>query len=216
MLVHEMRLWERGLTSIAGIDEAGRGPLAGPVVASAVVFPQGFFHAGVDDSKKLSPARREELYHVIRENALALGIGIVDHLTIDRVNILNATFQAMHEAVRALPGNPEFLLVDGNRFRGGEIPFAVIVHGDAQSISIAAASIIAKVTRDRIMEQYDREYPGYGFARHKGYGTPQHRDAITRLGLCPIHRRSFTRRFLAGSGGQSVDVHGKPGQRTEG
>jgi ribonuclease HII len=214
MLAHETRLWERGLTSIAGIDEAGRGPLAGPVVAAAVVFPQGFFHAGVDDSKKLSPAKRETLYHVIRENALALGVGIADHLTIDRVNILNATFQAMHEAVRALPGKPEFLLIDGNRFRGGEIPFALIVDGDAHSFSIAAASIIAKVTRDRIMEQYDREYPGYGFARHKGYGTPQHCDAIARLGLCPIHRRSFTRRLLAGSGGWTVGVQSEPGERT--
>ena len=200
MLAHESTLWRRGLRSVAGIDEAGRGPLAGPVVAAAVIFPPGCFHPGVDDSKKLSPAKREEMEAVIRENALGVGVGIVDHATIDRLNILNATFQAMHEAVRALPDEPEFLLVDGNRFRGGTIPFAAIVDGDARSLCIAAASIIAKVTRDRIMREYDQEFPGYGFARHKGYGTPQHRDAIARLGLCSIHRRSYTRLLEIGSG----------------
>ena len=200
MLAHELTLWRRGLRSVAGIDEAGRGPLAGPVVAAAVTFRPGFFHPGVDDSKKLSPARREEMEAVIRDHALGVGVGIVDHAAIDRLNILNATFQAMHEAVRALPDEPEYLLVDGNRFRGGAIPFEAIVDGDARSFSIAAASIIAKVTRDRIMREFDREFPGYGFARHKGYGTAQHRDAIARLGLCPIHRRSFTRRLQVGSG----------------
>jgi ribonuclease HII len=192
-LSRERRLWRRGMRNVAGIDEAGRGPLAGPVVAAAVVVSPGFFLPGVDDSKKVSPLRRAALYDRILAGAFSVGLGIVDQETIDRINILNATFEAMHCAVDSLSVKPEYLLVDGNRFRGGDIPFSAIVDGDEKCFSIAAASIVAKVTRDRIMEEYDKQYPGYGFARHKGYGTLQHRGAIERLGLCPIHRRSFTR-----------------------
>lgn len=191
MLVHERMLWDRGVSLVAGVDEAGRGPLAGPVVAAAVMVGRDFFLPEVDDSKKLSAAQRERLYDAILKGSLGVGVGCVDHEVIDRVNILNATFEAMHLAVKSLPVTPEFLLIDGNRFRGGEIPFRTIVDGDELCFSIAAASIIAKVTRDRLMLEYDREFPEYGFARHKGYGTREHREAIARLGASPIHRRSF-------------------------
>jgi ribonuclease HII len=200
MLRHERKIWKSGAASLAGVDEAGRGPLAGPVVAAAVLVTPGFFISGVDDSKKLSPGRREELFERIMSEASGVGVGIVDHSVIDEVNILNATFRAMHQAIARLPVQPGYLLIDGNRFReesdgspgARRIPFTTIVHGDGESFAIAAASIVAKVTRDRIMREYDRLYPGYGFGRHKGYPTLQHRQAITRLGLSPIHRRSFT------------------------
>ena len=187
----EQLLWNRGVQHVAGIDEAGRGPLAGPVVAAAVIFPAGCVVEGVDDSKRLSPTRREEAFSRIYRHALAVGIGIVDHRVIDEINVLQATLRAMHIAVDGLNPRPSHLLVDGNRFAGGDIPFTTIVDGDARCHAIAAASIIAKVTRDRIMVEQDVLYPAYGFARHKGYGTAQHRMAIERYGLCPIHRRSF-------------------------
>ncbi len=190
-LQFEERLWRAGLRNIAGIDEAGRGPLAGPVVAAAAIFPPGCLIAGVDDSKKLTHPRREELLEKIHAEAVAIGIGIVDQTDIDRMNILQATFKAMHIAVRNLAIHPEHLLVDGNRFAGDAIPYSTIVDGDALCHAIAAASIVAKVTRDRIMLEQDSAYPGYGFARNKGYGTAEHRAAIARLGLCPLHRRSF-------------------------
>jgi len=197
MLCWERALWARGITRVAGIDEAGRGPLAGPVVAAAVIMPREFFHPRVDDSKKIRAPLRAELAAMIQKEAVSVGIGVVDHEVIDRVNILNATFEAMHRAVKNLSVTPDFLLVDGNRFRGCDIPFVTIVGGDACCFSIAAASIIAKVTRDRIMEEYDARYPAYGFARHKGYATRAHRAAILRHGLCAIHRRSFTRKLVA-------------------
>ena len=190
-LDYEQDLWRRGNRLVAGIDEAGRGPLAGPVVAAAVVFPQDFFLPDVNDSKVLSPAMRECLYGQILGNAIAVGVGIVDHVTIDEVNILNATFRAMDEAVGRLTVTPDHLLIDGNRFPGAGIPFTTIVDGDALCFSIAAASIVAKVTRDRIMTEYDAKFPGYGFAKHKGYATREHCEAILRLGYCEIHRRSF-------------------------
>ncbi len=190
---YERHLHELGCKRVAGVDEAGRGPLAGPVVAAAAVFPPGTVIPGVDDSKKISPKRREELYAVITREALAYGIGAVDHETIDRVNILNATFEAMHRALAALPFRPDHVLIDGNRFRSDQYAFTTIVDGDALCFSIAAASILAKVWRDRLMIEYDRVYPGYGFARHKGYGTPQHLRALGDLGECAIHRRSFLR-----------------------
>jgi ribonuclease HII len=190
-LKYERRLWRRGVLHVAGLDEAGRGPLAGPVVAAAVVFPHDFFEPEIDDSKVVEPCLREELYDRIMQRALGIGVGIVDHTTIDRINILNATYQAMHEALRQLPFQPSHLLIDGNRFSPIGIDFTTIVDGDALSFTVAAASIIAKVTRDRLMVQYDAMFPGYGFAQHKGYATPEHREAIFRLGLCDIHRRSF-------------------------
>jgi len=176
---------------IAGVDEAGRGPLAGPVVAAAVVFPSDLYLPGVDDSKKLTAARRDELFAVIMQSALSVGVGIISHETIDEINILNATFRAMHEAIAGLTVPPDHLLIDGNMFPGGNVPFTTVVGGDGLCFSIAAASIIAKVTRDRIMCAYDQDFPGYGFASHKGYATQEHRDAIARLGYCTIHRRSF-------------------------
>lgn len=185
----------RSVIHVAGIDEAGRGPLAGPVVAAAVVFAPGTFIPGVDDSKKLSPRVRAELFDRIVGSALAVGIGEADNFVIDEINILNATFLAMDRAVGYLAVRPGHLLVDGNLFRPGPfaagIPFSTVVGGDGECFSIAAASIVAKVTRDRRMEEFDRQYPGYGFAKHKGYGTADHRAAICRLGFCPIHRRSF-------------------------
>lgn len=191
MLASERSLHALGLTDVAGIDEAGRGPLAGPVVAAAVVFPAGCFFPGVNDSKQLRPARREAVYETITRHARCIGVGIADRETIDRINILNATLLAMRRAVERLSTRPDHLLVDGNRFQDIGVPFTTIVGGDATCFSIAAASIVAKVTRDRMMMEYDREFPGYGFARHKGYATPEHCEAIARLGQCAIHRRSF-------------------------
>lgn len=187
----ELSLWTKGIRTVAGIDEAGRGPLAGPVVAAAVVFPNGTFIKGVEDSKKLSEKRREELFPLIKEQSLSVGVGIVSHDVIDRVNILQATILAMHKAIDDLSLNPEFVIVDGNSFRHDLIPYQNIVDGDEKSFTIAAASIIAKVTRDRLMYEYHVQYPLYGFAQHKGYGTKQHLEAIRRYGLCDIHRRSF-------------------------
>ncbi len=187
----ERAIWNDGVEPIAGVDEAGRGPLAGPVVAAAVVFPRDVTIPGVNDSKKLRERDREELFDAIRAAASCVGVGIVDHETIDRVNILQATVRAMHQAIDALTVPPAFLLVDGNYFRHERLKFRTVVDGDALSFTIAAASVIAKVTRDRLMREYDREFPEYGFIRHKGYGTPEHLAAIRRYGLCTIHRRSF-------------------------
>lgn len=192
LLRMEREYWQRGFSWIAGVDEAGRGPLAGPVVAAAVVFPPERFIEGVKDSKLLAADARDELYERIIAEAATVGVGIVHHDVIDQINILQATFRAMHEAIRRLAFTPSLLLVDGNRFLDNGIPYRTIVDGDALSFSIAAASIVAKVTRDRLMLEYDAQFPGYGFGQHKGYATPQHREAIRRLGLCPIHRRSFT------------------------
>jgi ribonuclease HII len=196
----ERVLWSRGLMHVAGIDEAGRGPLAGPVVAAAVIFPPGMMIAGVDDSKKLTPDHREELYAQIVGSASAYGIAMIDHDEIDRINILQATIEAMRNSIRQLRFQPDYLLVDGNMFHHESIPFRTIVRGDSRSISIAAASILAKVTRDRLMEQYHIEYPEYGFDRHKGYGTADHIRAIETYGYCPIHRRSFHIRGLQNHG----------------
>jgi ribonuclease HII len=197
LLHFERALWERGVLWVAGIDEAGRGPLAGPVVAAAVIFPPDMIIPGVDDSKKLTPAQREELYPRILNEAMAVGIGSADPEEIDQVNILQATYRAMHRAVAGLDVAPQHLLIDGNRFDGMHIPFTVVVGGDARSHAIAAASIVAKVTRDRMMVLYDGLYPGYGFARHKGYGTTCHRENFRRLGPCPIHRQSFLRKIYS-------------------
>jgi len=187
----ERTLWKRGRTAVAGIDEAGRGPLAGPVVAAAVVFPPEVWIQGVDDSKALRETKREELYDVIRKCASGVGVGVVSHEEIDRINIYQATMKAMREAVGALGTAPGHLLVDGPRFEHPEIPVTAVVGGDARCFTIAAASIIAKVTRDRMMAEYALEYPRYGFERHKGYGTPAHLRVLRELGPTPIHRKSF-------------------------
>lgn len=176
---------------ICGVDEAGRGPLAGPVVAGAVVFPHECDILYINDSKKLSPSKREELYPVIMERAIAAGVGIVGPERIDEINILQATYEAMREAISNLGIKPDILLNDAVTIPGVDVPQVPIVGGDGKSASIGAASIIAKVTRDRMMAEYDKKYPGYGFAAHKGYGTAAHAAAIRELGPCPIHRRSF-------------------------
>ena len=187
----EERARQRGFRLIAGIDEAGRGPLAGPVVAAAVVLPDRYSHPDINDSKKLTSRSRELLFEVIRADALAVGIGVVDSRVIDELNILRATLLAMREAVADLQVVPDCLLVDGNQSVPLEIPQETIVKGDGRSVSIAAASIVAKVSRDRIMEIYHRQFPYYNFFKNKGYGTAEHRQAIREHGFCKIHRRSF-------------------------
>jgi len=187
----ESAAWRRGITRLAGVDEAGRGPLAGPVVAAAVVLPPGARIAGVDDSKRLLPEERQRLFDVIRERALGVGVATVDHVTIDRINILEATRLAMGQALGALGIEPELVLTDFVMVPGRGCPQRNLVEGDRRSASVAAASIIAKVTRDRIMVEADREYPLYGFRRHKGYATPEHRVALEQHGPCALHRRTF-------------------------
>jgi ribonuclease HII len=187
----ESAAWRRGISRLAGVDEAGRGPLAGPVVAAAVVLAPGARIAGVDDSKRLLPEERQRLFDLIQERAVGVGVGIVDHLTIDRINILQATRLAMGQALGALGMEPELVLTDFVTVPGLRCPQRNLVEGDRRSASVAAASIIAKVTRDRIMEEADREYPMYGFGRHKGYATPEHRIALEQHGPCALHRRTF-------------------------
>ncbi len=183
-------------TSICGIDEAGRGPLAGPVVAGAVIFPKDCDILYINDSKQLSPAKREELYDVIREKAITYGIGIVGPERIDEINILQATYEAMRQAVKQLNPTPALLLNDAVTIPGIDLPQVPIIKGDAKSVSIGAASILAKVTRDRIMVQYDAQYPAYGFAKHKGYGSKEHIAALQTYGPSPIHRRTFIGHFV--------------------
>lgn len=190
-LSFEQSFWAGEIRYVAGLDEAGRGPLAGPVVAAAVMFPRGTWIEGVDDSKKIRPKRREELFEIITEQALSVGIGIISHTIIDQVNIYQATGQAMTEAASRLSPLPQHLLIDGRAFHGAGIPSTSIIDGDAKCFSIAAASIIAKVTRDQLMVQFDQQFPQYGFAKHKGYGTKEHYEALRKLGPCEIHRRSF-------------------------
>lgn len=195
-----MRSYERKYSEycfICGIDEAGRGPLAGPVVAGAVILPSDCEIFYLNDSKKLSPAKREALYDEIMDKAEAVGVGMASPARIDEINILQATYEAMREAVAALNVAPELLLNDAVTIPGISIPQVPIIKGDAKSVSIAAASIIAKVTRDRLMVQYDEILPGYGFAQHKGYGSREHIEAIRRLGPTPIHRQTFIKNFLS-------------------
>lgn len=181
---------------ICGIDEAGRGPLAGPVVAGAVILPRDCEILYLNDSKKLSEKKREELYEVIMEKAVAVGLGIVDEKRIDEINILQATYEAMREAIQKLEEEPDILLNDAVTVPGVSVTQVPIIKGDAKSVSIAAASIVAKVTRDRIMVEYDKIYPEYGFASHKGYGTALHIEALKKYGPVEIHRRSFIRKFI--------------------
>ena len=199
MQEYENKLRERGITYIAGVDEVGRGPLAGPVVTACVVLPEDFDVLGVDDSKKLSEKKREELFDSIKERALAIGIGIRDNNRIDEINILEATKEAMAEAIenadaelKAKQGKGiEHILIDALTLKNVDIPQTGIVKGDAKSLSIAAASIIAKVTRDRMMVEFAEVYPGYAFEKNKGYGTKAHYDGLHAQGMTPIHRRSF-------------------------
>lgn len=187
----ENKQLKKGYSHIAGVDEVGRGPLAGPVVSVAVILPVSFSVSGVVDSKKISHRKRSVLYGKIYEQAVAVGIGIIDSIEIDRINILQASLLSMSIAVNNLKPIPDYLLIDGKFPITSKIPQKAIIKGDSLSISIAAASIIAKVTRDTIMEQYDFEYPKYGFSKHKGYPTKIHREALLKYGNCPIHRKSF-------------------------
>lgn len=190
MLQYESELWNKGKKYVAGLDEAGRGPLAGPVVAAAVVFYKNPQISMINDSKKLTEEVREYLFDLILNEALC-GIGAAEVGEIDRINIYQASFLAMDRALENLNAQPEHLLVDGRAFPRNDIPFTTIIKGDSLSYSVAAASILAKVTRDRMMREYDQEFPQYGFANHKGYATREHLDAIEEFGYCPIHRRSF-------------------------
>lgn len=197
--IYELQTYEREYAQaayICGIDEVGRGPLAGPVVAGAVILPKNCEILYINDSKKLSAAKREELYDVIMEQAVAVGIGQASPQRIDEINILQATYEAMREAINNLRVTPDILLNDAVTIPQVDIPQVPIIKGDAKSISIGAASIIAKVTRDRMMVDYDRQYPGYSFAENKGYGSAAHIDALKRLGATPIHRQSFIGHFI--------------------
>jgi len=191
MRFYEHKYEKEGYRLICGIDEAGRGPLAGPVVASAVILPENCEILGLNDSKQLSAKKREELYDEIREKAIAVGVGSVGAQRIDEVNILNADYEAMCQAIGTLRVMPQILLNDAVKIPQALIPQVPIIKGDAKSLSIAAASVIAKVTRDRLMTEYDQVYPEYGFAKHKGYGTAAHYAALRKYGPCPLHRRSF-------------------------
>jgi ribonuclease HII len=188
---YERRAFDQGRRFVAGIDEAGRGPLAGPVVAAAVILPLNCDIEGIYDSKQISPAKREAAFEKILNLALDIGIGVVDEAEIDRINILQATYRAMRAAAAGLTLQADFFLVDGYPIREFERPQLGIIDGDCLSVSIAAASIIAKVTRDRIMCHYDGFFPQYGFARHKGYATEEHLEMLAVHGVCEIHRRSF-------------------------
>lgn len=192
----EDSLYDRGFQTLCGIDEAGRGPLAGPVCAAACILPRDLEIPGLNDSKQLSAKKREALYAEITERALSWAVCMVDEKRIDEINILQATFEAMRGALGGLSVRPDFCLVDGNRDPKLGIPTQTVVKGDARCATVAAASILAKVSRDRLMTELDAVYPEYGFAIHKGYGTKAHYAALDRYGLCPIHRRSFLKRYV--------------------
>ena len=192
---YEREAFDVGIRLICGVDEAGRGPLAGPVCAAAVMLPPGLEIPGLNDSKKLTDKKRRELYDVITAQAVSYGIAFASEQEIDEINILQATFLAMERAMQKLSPQPELALIDGNRTKDFGLPVRTIVKGDSLSASIAAASILAKVTRDRLMEEYDAQYPQYGFAVHKGYGTKRHYEALREYGPCGIHRQTFLKKF---------------------
>lgn len=193
----EMKLYENNIEYICGIDEAGRGPLAGPVVVGAVILPKDSFIEGVNDSKKISEKKREKIYEQILEEAISYSVGIVDQKTIDEINILNATKLGVKIALEGLKQRPDVIMVDAlNNMDTLGIPYISVVKGDAKNYSIAAASIIAKVTRDRIMQEWDEIYPIYGFSKHKGYGTAEHIRVIKENGPCILHRKSFIKNFV--------------------
>lgn len=211
LLTYEREGYALGYEAIAGIDEVGRGPLAGPVVAAAVILPKECKIEGVNDSKQLSAKKREALYDVILEQAVSYGIGVVSNTRIDEINILQATYEAMREALSQLDPPADYILADAVTIPLVSTPQKGIIKGDAKSMSIGAASIVAKVYRDRLMEAYEEAYPGYGFAANKGYGSAEHIAGIRRLGLTPIHRRSFTKHFLP----QEGDTAKEKGDRGE-
>lgn len=191
----EERYYSRGMRLVCGVDEAGRGPLAGPVCAAAVILPEHISIPGLNDSKKLSDKKRRELFPIIKENAICYAIAIADEKEIDDINILQATFLAMERAINQLEKKPDIALIDGNRAKDFGVPVETVVHGDSLSASIAAASVLAKVTRDDFMLHISEKYPEYGFDVHKGYGTKAHYAALEKFGPCPIHRMTFLKKF---------------------
>ncbi len=195
---YENYVYDNGYNLVAGLDEAGRGPLAGPVVAAAVILPKGLFIEGINDSKKISKTKRENIYNIIQKEAIGVGIGVVDNETIDKINILNATKLAMTQAIKKLLQSPEFLLIDALELPNIAIDQKPLIQGDSKSISIAAASIIAKVFRDKAMVEYSNLYPDYNFDVHKGYGTAKHYEAIRKYGITPIHRKTFLKSMVKG------------------
>lgn len=205
ILIYERGCWEAGYELVAGIDEVGRGPLAGPVVAAAVILPKECKIEGVNDSKKLSAKKREELYDVILEKAVSYGIGVVSNERIDEINILQATYEAMREALSQLKPRAEYILADAVTIPMVSTPQRGIIKGDAKSMSIGAASIVAKVYRDRMMAEWDQVYPGYGFASNAGYGSAEHMEGIKKLGITPIHRKTFLKKFLSHEGENTTD-----------
>ncbi|MBQ7793336.1 MAG: ribonuclease HII [Clostridia bacterium] len=196
LLTREKELWESGRRLVAGVDEAGRGPLAGAVYAAAVILPEDIFISGLDDSKKLSEKKRELLFDEICEKAIAYSVAAVSEAEIDEINILNATHLAMNRAVEGLEIKPDYCIIDGNSIKNMTVPCETMVKGDAKSASVAAASILAKVSRDRYITEIAEKYPEYGFDKHKGYGTKAHTDAILKYGVLPIHRKSFLKKLL--------------------
>lgn len=205
ILIYERGCWEAGYELVAGIDEVGRGPLAGPVVAASVILPKECKIEGVNDSKKLSAKKREELYDIILEKALSYGIGIVSNERIDEINILQATYEAMRDALSQLSPKADYILADAVTIPRVSTPQRGIIKGDAKSMSIGAASIVAKVYRDRLMEAFDEVYPGYGFGANKGYGSVEHIEGIKKLGITPIHRKTFVKNFLPQDGDTTTD-----------
>lgn len=195
MWKYEQKYFDQGVKLICGVDEAGRGPLAGPVCAAAVILPANIQIPGLNDSKKLSDKKRRELYPLIKEQAIAYAIAFANHEEIDNINILQATYLAMERAINSLQMKPEIALIDGNRAKDFGLPVETVVGGDGCSASIAAASVLAKVTRDDVMLEMAKEYPGYGFEIHKGYGTKAHYAALTEMGPCAIHRMTFLKKF---------------------
>ena len=195
LFLYDAQVRAEGYPVLCGVDEAGRGPLLGAVVAAAVILPPVFQLVVINDSKKLSEKKREALFEVIKENAVAYGIGMADHKEIDELNILQATFLAMRRAVEAMGMTPDMVLVDGNQDPKLSLPTRTVIKGDATSASIAAASILAKVTRDHMLIEMDKEYPQYHFAKHKGYGTKDHYAQLMEYGMCPYHRRTFLKKL---------------------
>lgn len=197
----EISAREKGFKAVCGVDEAGRGPFAGPVCAAAVILPEGCEIEGLNDSKKLTERKREALFDIIKEKAISYSIAFGSVEEIEELNILNATFLAMNRAIDGLKLKPDYALIDGNRMpKDIKVKAETIIKGDAKSMSVAAASILAKVTRDRLMLEYDKQYPEYGFAKHKGYGTKVHSDAILKYGVTPIHRPSFLKNLFKNNG----------------
>ena len=196
LIEFDRQVKDEGFKLLAGVDEAGRGPLAGPVFACAIIMNEDNIIEDINDSKKISEKKREMLYDVILDNALAVSVAYMDEKQIDEINILNATMLAMDAAIKGLEIKPDIVLIDGNRDKGIDGNTRCVVKGDAKSYNVAAASIIAKVSRDRYIREMDEKYPGYGFAKHKGYGTKEHYEAIERLGICEIHRKTFLKKIL--------------------